>query len=168
MTGPMRASATYLILDAIGSTPIPRLLSERPAVVLERIARGGGATQWYHLEQTGDLVRLVERLTPGSAVSFYFDGRIERRFLDENLVDVVLDLIRVQREAVVVGMLSTDRMAIDVEFVAGLGDLSEFLGATLDGVEMFVGAFPARDDDGKDAVTIDLPDPDGVVRRHPH
>lgn len=154
-------------MAAIVSTPTPRLLAERHAVVLERLARGGGSTRWYCIHDSVDLTRLSEMLTPGSAVSFYFDGRIKQRFLDDDLVDVVLELIQAHGEAVI-GTLSTDRIVIDVEFVAGLGDLSEFLGARTYGLPLFVGAFPTRDDDGVDAVTIDLPDRDGVVRQHPH
>jgi hypothetical protein len=30
------------------------------------------------------------------------------------------------------------------------------------------GAFPGRDDDGERALTLPLPDADGVVRPHPH
>jgi hypothetical protein len=29
-------------------------------------------------------------------------------------------------------------------------------------------AYPGRDNDGESAITLDLPDADGVVRRHPH
>jgi hypothetical protein len=167
MITPISASSRDLILAAIASTPTPRLLAQRPAVVLERLARGGGATRWYQIDEPRHLTVLAELLTPGSAVSLYFDGRIERRCLDEDLIDVVLDLIKAHGDAVV-GRLSPEPFVIDVEFVAGLGDLSEFLGGSVNGVELFVGAFPARDDDGVDAVTIDLPDADGVVRRHPH
>ncbi len=164
----MRAGRTgELIRSAIDSTSASRLLSERSAVVLERVARGGGATRWYYIEALDKLSALVDLLSPGSAVSFYFDGRVERRCFDDDFVDVVLDVVEGHGEAVV-GVLSTDQLIIDVEFIAGLGDFTELFGAIVDGTVLFVGAFPARDDDGVDAVTIDLPDADGVVRRHPH
>jgi hypothetical protein len=156
-----------MITAAIDSTPVVRQLAERPAVVLERLPRGGGATRWYLIRDVDQLSDLAGMLTPGSAVSFYFDGRIERKYLDEDLVGVILDLVQVHGDAVV-GVLSPDGVVIDVELVSGVGDLSEFLGATVDGTELFVGAFPGRDDDGVNAITLDLPDCDGVVRRHPH
>ena len=165
MTG--ATSMSDSILAVIASTSVGRQLARRPAVVLERLARGGGATRWYFIDDPGKLSELAGRLAPASCVSFYFDGRIERQLLDDNTVDIVLNLVDAHGEAVV-GVLSTDQLLIDVDFVAGLGDLSEFLGPRLYGVELFIGAFPARDDDGVDAVTVDLPDRDGFVRRHPH
>ncbi len=161
------ASPGGWVMAAIAGTSVIRNLAERPAVVLERLARGGGATRWYVIQDVDQLTSLARMLTPGSSISFYFDGRIERRCLDDGLVDDIVGLIHSHGE-VVVGLLSPDGVIIDVEFVAGLGDLSGFLGASGDGTELFVGPFPERDDDGVDAVTIDLPDRDGVVRRHPH
>jgi hypothetical protein len=161
------AHTTDAIRAAIDATPVARLLSDRPAVVLERIARGGGATRWYHLERAGDLSVLFDLLTPGSAVSFYFDGRLDWRRMDDEVVDVILDLVHANGEAVV-GVLSADQVTIDVEFVAGLGDLTEFLGSFGNGAWLLVGNFPARDNDGENAITVELPDADGVLRRHPH
>jgi hypothetical protein len=34
--------------------------------------------------------------------------------------------------------------------------------------QVFYGVFPPMDNDGKDAVTVTLPDLDGVVRDHPY
>jgi len=168
MTGSAGAAdISDLIRAAIDTTPVARLLAVRPAVVLERIARGGGATRWFYLKRPCALPGLVEMLTPGSAVSFYFDGRLERRRRGDQLVDVVLDVIQADGEAVV-GILSDDQVTIDVGFVAGLGDLTEFLGPVGNDARVFVGHFPSRDDDGENAVTVDLPDRDGVLRRHPH
>ena len=82
-------------------------------------------------------------------------------------VDLILDLVHAHGEAVV-GVLSPNGVEIEVEFVCGLGELSELLGAAADGIELFVGVFPERDNDGVDAVTLDLPDSDGVFRQHPH
>jgi len=146
---------------------VAELLAARPAVVLERVARGGGATNWFYVPTPGQLEELAAQLRPGSSVSFYFDGRIKRTVLGDEVIDDVLDIVAAEGEAVV-GVLADDGLVLDVDFVAGLGDLTEFLGARESGAVMFVGGFPGRDDDGVDAVTFDLPDADGVVRRHPH
>jgi hypothetical protein len=67
------------------ATPVPELLLVRHptgAVVLERIARGAGATRWYSLRDPEKLHALAERLTPGSSLSFYFDDRVRAREYD--------------------------------------------------------------------------------------
>jgi hypothetical protein len=160
-------SVAELILSAISSTSVPSHLLRRPAVVLERIARGGGETRWYSVTNEDRLEALATRLSPGSSVSFYFDDRIEQRDLNDEADDAILDLIRVHGEAVV-GVLSPDGLTIEIEFVSDVGELSEFLGARDSDVHLFVGVFPERDDDDPGAISIDLPDRDGVVRRHPH
>lgn len=146
---------------------LAKLLAVRPAVVLERVARGGGATNWFYVAVPAQLGELAVRLRPGSSVSFYFDDRIKRTLLDDDFIDDVLGVVAKEGEAVV-GALADDGLRLDVDFVAGLGDLTEMLGARSGDVVMFVGAFPRRDDDGVDAVTFDLPDEDGVIRSHPH
>jgi hypothetical protein len=145
---------------------LAEMLAVRPAVVLERVARGGGATNWFYVTSPGQLGELAARFRPGSSVSFYFDDRIKCTMVDDEFIDDVLDIVVADGEAVV-GFLAGDGLELDVDFVAGLGDLTEMLGARGSGTVAFVGAFPARDD-GVDAVTFDLPDADGVVRRHPH
>jgi len=100
-------------------------------------------------------------------VSFYFDGRIRCRALDDDVAGEILDLA-VRHGDVVVGTLGEDRLEILVDFVAGPNELSEFCSALPSGTQVFFGAFPGRDDDGVGAITLTLPDADGVVRAHPH
>jgi hypothetical protein len=157
-----------VVFAAIMSTNVPTRLLRDPAVVLERVARGGGETRWYSLSGLDELEVLAARLSPGSTVSFYFDDRIERCALNDETHDVVLNLIHDHGEAVV-GVLSPDEMSIEIEFVSSVGEMSEFLGALEPGpTTLFVGPFPERENDGVLAVTLDLPDHDGVVRPHPH
>jgi DNA-binding NarL/FixJ family response regulator len=60
------------------------LLARRPpALVLERIARGGGATRWFLLRKLDDLSRLCDELQPGSSVSVYFDDRFTVGAVDD-------------------------------------------------------------------------------------
>jgi len=72
MTDPGRSWQGRTIIDS----PVPRLLQARPAIVLERIARGAGATNWYRCADHAHLAALAAELHPGSLVSFYFDDRI--------------------------------------------------------------------------------------------
>jgi hypothetical protein len=146
---------------------VPRLLAERPAVVLERIARGGGATHWFHARSLQDLEPLSARLSPGSVVSFYFDDRIALRPYDDETIIRILDLAATSGDAVV-GRKYADDLEIFVEFVAGANELGDFADGLTPGSQVFVGAFPAADSDDQDAVTFTLPDRDGEIRRHPH
>lgn len=156
-----------LVRAAVFATPVPSLLADRPAVVLERIARSAGATRWYYAVTRGDLEQVCERLFPGSAVSFYFDGRIELRPWDDDTEMLVLDLITATGDAVV-GSWDPDDVEIGADFVAGANELGDFADGLVPLTAVFVGAFPTRDNDGADAVTIMLPDRDGVTRPHPH
>ena len=147
--------------------PSRRLLVDRPAVVLERLARSAGATRWYYAVTRGDLEQVCERLFPGSAVSFYFDDRIELRPWDDETEILVLDLITATGDAVV-GRWDRGDIEIAVDSVAGANELGDFADGLVPPTAVFVGAFPTRDNAGADAVTIMLPDHDGVTRAHPH
>jgi hypothetical protein len=151
----------------IATSAVVDLLSSRPAMVFERIARGGGATRWYRLSTADDLARLCEKLSPGSVVSFYFDERIEYLPLDDEATDRILEIAWTDGSAVV-GRLGPDSLEIIVDDVSGPNELGEFVATVRHGKMVFVGAFPGRDDDGRNAVTITLPDSDGVTRSHPH
>jgi hypothetical protein len=100
-------------------------------------------------------------------VSFYFDGRIQQRELNDDIDAGILDLA-VQHGDAVVGTLGEDGLEILVDFVAGPNELTEFRSALPAGTLVFFGAFPGRDNDGVTAITFSLPDADGVVREHPH
>src|SRR5215470_16023948 len=62
---------TTLMKSSIGS-----LLKMNSAIVLERIARGGDAVNWYYCRDESSLFDVEKMLSPGSVVSFYFDQRI--------------------------------------------------------------------------------------------
>jgi hypothetical protein len=119
------------------------------------------------LTSEGDLESLYERLSPGSVVSFYFDERIECLPLNDETITRILDIAAAEGDAVV-GRLGSEGIEIIVDFVAGANALGEFTESIPAGERVFVGAFPDRDDDGRDAVTLTLPDSDGVTRAHPH
>ena len=91
----------------IAASAVAGLLLKRPAMVLERIARGGGATHWYGLSTADDLARICEKLSPGSVVSFYFDERIEYLPLDDEATVRILEIAQAEGSAVV-GRLGPD------------------------------------------------------------
>jgi hypothetical protein len=163
----MSAASSNPFVTVIEAAGVDSRVREKPAIVLERIARGGGATRWYWVRTAGDLERLYGRLTPGRVVSFYFDDRIKRRILNDDTDIEILDLVANKGDAVV-GRLSRDGLEILVDFVAGPSELSELRSHLEVGEPVFFGAFPGRDTDGTSAITLTLPDADGVVRAHPH
>jgi hypothetical protein len=162
-------SFSDLVLSAIQSRVVPRLGVENMggAVVLERIARGAGGTRWYLLRDPGDVAALVDKLSPGSSVSFYFDGRLALRAYDNTVASEILEIAQADGEAVV-ARPRTDHVEMEVEFVAGEEELREFVAGLPPGANVVYGRFPAVDDDGVRAVTVDLPDRDGIVRQHPY
>ena len=155
------------VRDALAASPVLENLAKHEAIVLERLARGGGATNWYYCRNERSLDQIEERLRPGSVVSFYFDDRIGKLWHFEEVCSRVDEVVAAVGECVV-GVLANDEIGIEVGFVSGRDDLSEFLNGLPSSSPFFVGEFPARDNDGKDAATILLPDADGVVREHPH
>lgn len=136
-------------------------------IVLERIARGGGATNWYVIRDAKQVRAVAARLRPGSSVSFYFDGRLAHRPHDQHLIQEVVAIAK-QDSSAVVGTLASDGMTLDVDFVSSEAELEEFVGELAAGTEIYFGRFPERNSDGVRAVTMYLPDSDGITRLHPH
>jgi hypothetical protein len=156
-------------LDAIEQTGVPHLLERwtgAETLVLERIARGGGATRWYVLRSRADLSTLASQLRPGSCVSFYFDDRFRGSVNDEVARAAILGVATEDGEAVV-GNVSAEDIEVAVDFVGTAEDLDAWL-SEHSGEAIRFGRFPGRENDGEHAVTFDLPDRDGVVRSHPH
>jgi hypothetical protein len=158
---------TSFVKAALAATPINRLLEDNAAIVIERIAGGGGATNWFLCSNKSQLGAIEPKLSPGSVVSFYLDGRIRRAHYSPEL-KLYMEKIIAETGEIVFGLLREDGLQLDVEFVSGPLELAE-VSSRLDGAAwVFYGAFPARDNDGVCAVTVTLPDEDGVVRPHPH
>jgi hypothetical protein len=152
---------------AMAATPIPERLRERNAIVLERIAYGGGATNWYHCRDLADLASIERWLRAGSVVSFYFDDRLRwsddraeieeaaRRWLDTT-------------GSCVLAAPAEHGCRLDARDAADYEDVQEMIADLAPGSRVVCGPFPARDNDGVHAVTLQVPDADGVVRPHPH
>ena len=163
------ASYAELARSTIQYAQVDDVLRRHPegAIALERLARAAGATRWFALQHVSQLDDLSLRLSPGSSLSFYFDGRLASRKYSPEVRRQILTIAERDKDAVV-GFLSADGLAIEVTFVAGEDDLEQFVQTLSPNAVVFVGAFPARDNDGENAITVDLPDLDGVVRKHPH
>jgi hypothetical protein len=151
----------------VAATPIIQLLRAKTAVVLERIARGGGATKWYYCPDEAHLAAFEAQVSPGSAVSFYFDERVQSRNYSQEVNSAVLSIAAETGEAII-GVLNEDGLHIDVEFVTGVTELTEFVTTIGHNRKVYYGAFPTRENDGARAVTILIPDADGIMRNHPH
>lgn len=157
-------------LRAIEATSVPRLLaaSSRGAVVLERIAAGGGDTRWYWLRDAAHLRLFSATVRPGSEVQFYFDGRIKTGPCDPD-VRREARLIAERDGEVVLGTVATDGIeAVDASHLPDASDLDEYFESLSPGALLIYGPYPSRDGDDEDAVTLAMPDIDGVVRPHPH
>lgn len=151
----------------ISQSPIRTKLERDSAVVLERIARGGGATSWYYCSGVNDLEIILSKLHPGSIVSFYFDNRIQQKEFTAEVRGMIEEII-LKTEDAIIGTLMDDSISIFVDIVTRSSELTEFASSIPSGKRVFFGAFPARDNDGNRAVTLTLPDADGVMRCHPH
>lgn len=132
-----------LALDALRATAAPQLLVEAPAgaVVLERIARGAGATRWFGLGDETDLKQLAGRLSPGSSVSFYFDGRLASGVYDSSVGRTLLAIAAQDGDAVI-GRLGDDQFEINVDFVASPAELKEYASELPSGAESSTGGSP--------------------------
>jgi len=158
---------TRIVRTALAVTPLRTLLETGHAVVLEHIAYGAGQTNWYYCQDRAQLDVIEGMLLPGSVVSFYFDGRLGPCPWKPALVGE-LEAIIVATYGAVLGWLAEDGMTIDATQVVSRGELAEIAATLAPSSQVFCGAFPARDNDGARAVTMTVPDLDGIVRPHPH
>lgn len=160
----IRKAITTQLFDAYG---VAALLRKGRAVVLERIARGGGDVSWFACNDEETLADLNDRFRPGSVVSFCFDDRIKLcRFADLPLDDI--DRIIDDTGVCVVGRIADNGIDIRAhDFYASSEIHAEFADLNAEAA-MIYGPFPARDYTPGSAITFILPDDDGVFRAHPH
>lgn len=160
-------SYDQLLDHVLSSTAVPRRLLDGPAIVLERVARGGGATAWYYCKDADRLEALKRLLKPGSVVSFYFDSRLHVAPQPEDLEPLVVTVLEHELECVV-GALRTHTIEFTIDFVSSVSEWSEFVGDAVPFKLLMAGPFPSRENDGVKAITLTLPDTDGTTRCHPH
>jgi hypothetical protein len=152
------------------SFPDPRVRSRlrtapHGAIVLERLAYGGGTTNWYVCAGEPEFDIIVSELRPGSWVSFYFDDRIALRAYTPALRAEMLDILT-QTGEVQFAHIPIDGIHLDMDIISGPNELAGYTETLGSASVFYTGAFPDGEDDGVNAITVVLPDKDGVVRRH--
>jgi hypothetical protein len=161
--GPVKS----FVHTALLATPLNERLASSSAVVLERKARAAGQTRWFYCADQDHLDAVESELSPGSVVSFYFDRRIESEVYSPQIEAAMSELL-VRYGEVLVGVISENEIEIAAEVITGQGELLELTSMFDLGARVFYGVFPARDNDGVNAISVVLPDRDGIVRPHPH
>lgn len=137
--------------------------SRRETVVLERVA---GTTNWYVCRRAEDLPLIAARLSPGSWVGFYFEDRFRRMAFNDDAEVEILRVITDTQEAVV-GVVTPGEVVLDAHVLTDSLELSEVY-VELVGHDIYLGPYPDPATDGVHAITLVLPDADGVVRKHPY
>ena len=163
-----------LAREAIAKAGVEECLVRRPCVVLERIARGAGATNWFYCRELARLPSIVACLHPSSMVSFYFDERIKRAPWTDATRAEVLALIKAHAE-IVFGRFARQDTAptdtlfeIDASLVMSAEEVDDHADGLRSHVPVFFGEFPGKEQDGENVFTLVLPDEDGETRAHPY
>jgi hypothetical protein len=113
----------------------------------------------------GELVDLAERSTPGSLVTFCFEGFSESR-VDDNPAEAILGIAAMDHDAVI--LARTRSLELRVEYVSNGSELHDFLADLAPEDCIIFGRFPDAGNYSLGAVTMTLPDDDGVTRPHPY
>ena len=161
--------ATPMANQVLSHDPLSHRLQStwNHAVILERLARGGGATRWYFARSADELRDVLDRLRGGSSVSFYFDDQLNVEIDTDSVRQRMFDAVTPARE-VVVGYPERACVVLAVELVTGSTELAEVLVHRTEGELVVWGPWPSREGDPRGAITMDLVDADGVLRSHPH
>ncbi|MFE7707252.1 hypothetical protein ACFU6I_15900 [Streptomyces sp. NPDC057486] len=141
--------------------------SEHEAIALERVARAAGRTNWFSCRISVDFSELTRRFLPGSCVSVYLDGRIAWHRYDESVRESIIRIAAEEHDCVV-GVRGVDQFSIEVDFIGGPAELDVYEQTLGNLSKVYYGSFPGRDDDGLNAVTLIVPDADGIRRDHPY
>lgn len=156
-----------IVRDTLAGTSLSNLLAKHSAVVLERIAYGAGATNWFYVA-TPEALSIVEReLRPGSSVSFYFDDRISEKNSVDELIETAVAMAARDGDSPLC-ILQEDGIHFEMTIICGRREVEEVLQESAEGARIFTGAYPGPDHDGTPSISVILPDADGVVRPHPY
>jgi hypothetical protein len=139
----------------------------RQIVILERLARAGGAARWFFVTSRTMLDDVFNVLRGGSSVSFYFSGHLHVEIDNEAARQEMFDEITRCGE-IVLGYPAPDQAQLEMAIISGPSELTECLILHSEGSLVVWGEWPARENDGESAITADLVDADGVLRPHPH
>lgn len=95
-------------------------------VVLERIARGAGATRFHLAKDCAGLERTFASLRAGSRVTLYFQGPMRVEPLHQAVIGEMFAAVRVKDE-IVIACPEDGEGALHAEFVSGPSELTECL-----------------------------------------
>jgi hypothetical protein len=139
----------------------------REIVILERLARGGGAAKWYFVRSQDELVHVLDLFRGGSCVSFYFANQLRVEADVDSARQRMFDEITSAGE-LVIGYPSEGETELSMQIISGPAELSDSLMFHPEGSIVVWGQWPGRDNDGDDGITLNLVDEDGLLRPHPH
>lgn len=137
----------------------------RRIVLLERIARGAGATRWYLLHDRSAFEQVIAALRPGSRVTFYFRGPMHTEPLSEEVQGAMFEAVG-EHDEIVIAFPVPGQLELRAELVSGPSELTDFLMQPDPPADVVWGAFPGTEE--LDSFTVELVDADGVLRAHPH
>ena len=145
---------------------ISRLLGKSGhVVILERVARGGGATRWHYCIAIWEVSEVIATMRPGSNVGFFFDDRIRRSLYSDDIGIEILDIATAAGE-VWIGRETGPSREFKMDF-GGVEESMSMITKFKTGEAVLYGAFPAFEDDRVNSIVFTPPDPDGVVRPQP-
>ena len=145
-----------------------RLAAEwREIVILERWARAAGATRWFFVTNQAMLEQVFDLLRGGSTVSFYFSKHLHVEIDNETARQEMFGEITRHGE-LVLGYPQPGDIELEMTIASGPSELTEGLMLHPEGALVVWGQWPSRDNDGETAISVDLVDPDGILRSHPH
>ncbi|CAN5266329.1 hypothetical protein BH11MYX1_BH11MYX1_43980 [soil metagenome] len=148
---------------ALDDAGVAKRVATEDCTVLERPAAEGEPLAWFYCRDQSDLNEIANQLRAGSAVSFFFDDRIEA-LVDSDTTRSIITTTCADHE-IALGALGLDGLRIEMSFARNAEEVALALPPLDDGAQLvFFGAFPGRDNDGTWAITLTLPEVDGVVR----
>ncbi len=148
---------------ALDDAGVAKRVVTEDCTVLERPATAGEALAWFYCRDQSDLNEIANHLRPGSVISFYFDDRIEA-LVDSATTRSIITTTCDEHE-ITLGALGLDGLRIEMGFASNAEEVALALPPLTDAAQLvFFGEFPGRDNDGTWAITLTLPDQDGVVR----
>lgn len=163
----------------LACTPVIERIREAGAVIYERRAWAGGATDWYYCPDETQLKAIELLMGAGSIVEFFFGQRIESALDTPETKSRIIQLISElpKNSCMFIGTLSEDGIHIYMEDI-NHPDQLDFLEEIdfTSSQRIFYGKESinqnpknlADEGDGFHTVKLTLPDADGVVRAHPH
>ncbi|MEZ5993901.1 MAG: hypothetical protein R3E76_16325 [Planctomycetota bacterium] len=152
-------------LQALSVPAVVKELRERHAVVLEQLANGGGATNWYVCKHLKDLERLAAEVRPGSIVTFFFKEQLKLEVFPGRIRAIIEATIKHGTDCIVGSVRSGVRVE-NIEYIDYPEEIDELFDSLQTGETILVGPFPPFSSESGSVPMVTIPDEDGVVRDH--